>query len=502
MPAHGVLQGTPPNLVYTPQTNYVGPDMFTFVVNDGATNSASATVSVAVNEPGVGWQAWSRKMPISFPGYGRSETLSGFPVLIRLGTNVTGFTYGDVASPWGWDLRFLDGTQSAELPYEIEDWNTNGVSLVWVRIPELAGSNSQIWAYWGSAAQTDRPACTTNGAVWSNAFAGVWHLGADVRDSTANHNDGVNYGTTNAAGPAGLGRSFDGATYIQVPDADSLDVTRITEELWFKTTFADASYRRFVDKRYEAGYILCQSGGSLGRVAVYMNNNSVTTSDAKNDGAWHHLAATYNGTRETLYVDGQPVGSVDWSGSITANANPLRIGFSEYGEYYIGLADELRVASLARSSNWVWATYMTANPATHLAFTTYGAVTSVLSDWQSWQVQNFGSTSAPGGGMGDDPDHDGAVNYDEFLAGTVPTNRASVFRVSEIGQGPNGIILQWQTESGRVYAVQRSLSLAPGVWTNAPEPGATNISSGGVRVHTNLLVSPAPAFYRLNVIKP
>ncbi len=48
-PAHGVLSGVVPNLVYTPAANYFGPDSFTFKVNDNTVDSAIATVSIMVN---------------------------------------------------------------------------------------------------------------------------------------------------------------------------------------------------------------------------------------------------------------------------------------------------------------------------------------------------------------------------------------------------------------------------------------------------------------------
>ncbi len=47
-PAHGTLDGAPPALVYTPAANYAGPDSFTFVANDGALDSAAATMSIQV----------------------------------------------------------------------------------------------------------------------------------------------------------------------------------------------------------------------------------------------------------------------------------------------------------------------------------------------------------------------------------------------------------------------------------------------------------------------
>jgi hypothetical protein len=47
-PTRGTLSGTAPNLVYTPAPDYSGGDSFSFVVGDGKTQSAAATVSIGV----------------------------------------------------------------------------------------------------------------------------------------------------------------------------------------------------------------------------------------------------------------------------------------------------------------------------------------------------------------------------------------------------------------------------------------------------------------------
>lgn len=47
-PSHGTLSGTAPNLTYTPDGNYHGPDSFSFVVNDGLVDSAEATIAITV----------------------------------------------------------------------------------------------------------------------------------------------------------------------------------------------------------------------------------------------------------------------------------------------------------------------------------------------------------------------------------------------------------------------------------------------------------------------
>ena len=47
-PSHGTLSGAAPDLTYTPHENYNGSDSFSFVVNDGLTDSEEATVTIAV----------------------------------------------------------------------------------------------------------------------------------------------------------------------------------------------------------------------------------------------------------------------------------------------------------------------------------------------------------------------------------------------------------------------------------------------------------------------
>lgn len=47
-PANGMLSGTAPDLTYTPNAGYEGPDSFTFTVNNGSVDSAEATVTITV----------------------------------------------------------------------------------------------------------------------------------------------------------------------------------------------------------------------------------------------------------------------------------------------------------------------------------------------------------------------------------------------------------------------------------------------------------------------
>lgn len=60
-PSHGTLDGEEASYRYTPEENYNGPDSFTFVVNDGQTDSEPAMVSIfvgAVNDAPVAIPQW------------------------------------------------------------------------------------------------------------------------------------------------------------------------------------------------------------------------------------------------------------------------------------------------------------------------------------------------------------------------------------------------------------------------------------------------------------
>ena len=91
-PSHGTLSGTAPDVVYTPAANHNGTDSFTFVVNDGHSSSAPATVSITIH-------------PLNDPPSANPQSVStvqNTPVAITLaGTDVDGdlLSYSVVGQP-------------------------------------------------------------------------------------------------------------------------------------------------------------------------------------------------------------------------------------------------------------------------------------------------------------------------------------------------------------------------------------------------------------------
>ncbi len=76
-PANGTLGGTVPNLSYTPNTNYTGTDSFTFSINDGTTNSNTATISITIDNINDAPTAIAQTISVDEDSNNNVITLSG-----------------------------------------------------------------------------------------------------------------------------------------------------------------------------------------------------------------------------------------------------------------------------------------------------------------------------------------------------------------------------------------------------------------------------------------
>ncbi|MGN6641648.1 MAG: DUF2341 domain-containing protein, partial [Verrucomicrobiota bacterium] len=333
-------------------------------------------------------ESFSSQCRITFTGYTRTEALTNFPALVVLSENIPGFSYAQFGSSHGDDLRFYDSSNN-ELNYEVDSWDFNGGSYVWVQVPRLTNS-AFITARWGST-NASTPAYTTNGATWSDGYVGVWHMSpqSPIRDSTSAKNHGAPFGNVASTNGIGAGAQWlDGQKHkykwLTWEEPAGIDLTHfarpdnLTISAWILAP-PFAAYREIVGwtpTANAAEFRLTDLGRLWYGEATTNTIQSIAAASSIADGALKFVSMTHQADGVTrLFVDGAQVasGTISRFPSTTA----LRIGARNSDDYnFSGLMDEVRVEKVARSSNWIWACRM--NVASNQTFLTYGAVTNLV----------------------------------------------------------------------------------------------------------------------------
>ena len=307
------------------------------------------------------------------------------PVLLRLAEGeggIDGFRYADVAES-GLEILDADGNL---LPWELDTWDTNGVSLVWVKVPSYE-DGATLTVRYGTDFVNATPAATS---VWSG-YAGVWHLnetnaasawGSYPNATAAAGLDGEKAAASLADEPGRFGKSVRingaasgsadqnyGGVFVNDSGMDSpLDFNgRFTLSGWFKHT--DSTYA------YDAIFFKRQSNTSPGSAfAVRMMNGNtkinfcdVTLGGGTSNqvyavgmsGTWQHLTFVYDGTDFSYHENGRLKA---YRVSSKASDNNERFCFGNttngYGEgagyrAWRGWIDEVRVAGGARTAEWI-----------------------------------------------------------------------------------------------------------------------------------------------------
>ena len=328
-----------------------------------------------------------------------SEITTGIPALVKLSeSTIAGFDYDDFSLANGGDMMFVDENGVA-VPHEIETWNTDGESLVWVKLPSTA-ENTKVFMYYGNGATSSEEAEN----VWTD-YVGIWHLNeasGDAQDSTGHGLTAVPTGANSAADSTGavcrvgFGRQMASAmgnkSYLSVADNALLDCgDTLTFSGWFKAIATYPNYgMRYVSRKtvytaedgweaearysdnvdYSATEVSARGAGS--------GDHWVTVPDVRTN--WLHLALVYHGTKVTFYANGQLVKDYEMSGkTATDNDNPLAFGNNSAGNEanWVGFMDELRLSADSRSADYVLAEYNAMNTSTNTDIFTYGAAQDV-----------------------------------------------------------------------------------------------------------------------------
>lgn len=340
---------------------------------------------------GTGRAEFANKIGKMVVGYGETRsTLVNYPVLVRVTADQAAACRED-----GADILFtsLDGKTS--YPHEIDVWNREGESTVWVRLPEM--KNGTIFVmHWGDPDYEGPAEEQAMGAVWSAAgYAGVWHMTEEsgtVANVTANGSmmDAVPVGAraqysvrSTVAAPIGYARDMgaedvnhdvNGRALLKVANYDSLALgDTFTLSGWFRIKDYHGNYdnnhrtrnaRFFARKTVwsdDKGYILSLAnditktnfrGGGNG------NGHTPTIPSCKDN--WVHLAWVFDGTTIRSYANGKDLGSATIG---RAEDNGLDLGMGsqanvnangEYANdsYLVGMMDEARLQDLQGDVNY------------------------------------------------------------------------------------------------------------------------------------------------------
>ena len=345
-----------------------------------------------------------------------SEITTRVPALVKLSeSTIAGFDYDDFSLANGGDMMFVDENGVA-VPHEVDTWDTNGVSLVWVKLPSTA-TNTKVFMYYGNGGVSSEEAAE----IWTD-YVGIWHLNeanGDAKDSTGHGLVAVPTGDdakTNSVGVAcqvGNGRQMATAkgqkSYLSVANNALLDCgDSLTFSGWFKATKTFANYSmRYVSRKNafgdtngweaEALYSTDPDNSAMmiaARGADSAGGHQTRVPDIRED--WLHLVIVYNGTRLTYYVNGVAQTPIEMSG-VTAKDNdlPLAFGNNAAGNEanWVGFMDELRLSADPLSADYVLAEYKAMNTSDTDIFT-YGAAQDV------GIKPPAGEWDIPGGGSG------------------------------------------------------------------------------------------------------
>ena len=351
------------------------------------------------------WKSYSHKFSVAFTNaFSDATTLQNFPVLIRISTNgIPGFLYSDCLHGNGGDLRFADAEGNL-LSSEVDTWNTDGESLVWVKVPQLT-KDTKLNAYYGCVLPGD----VTPSDVWSQDYVGVWHLGESAlplwESSGVSTPFNVSSSTTPtpALGVAGkIGGAVDfttGNTNVRLSADDDPDLdgfTDMTIEVWTcqdgpSTNATGGSMNAYllakrVKNNEDAAYALYSNSTPNDATKHGRNIFMVSTTGTgwayvmtsgqnmiPNWGEWNHQAFVRDATNSKGYgyLDGTVKnGGNTGTAALFDSTSKLHLGNSQAGGTpFNGMVDELRISRVVRSQAWLKASHDTV---AERNFATYG----------------------------------------------------------------------------------------------------------------------------------
>jgi len=297
-------------------------------------------------------------LDLSAAGANITGSPADVPVLIRL--HLGNFGYFTDTKADGSDFRFVAGDDKTPLKYHVERYDpTNNLAFIWVRVPRLAGGDAagKIFLYYGNP---KAPVAADAAGTYDANQVLVYHFANEgpPEDATAYANKATaSSAEANPASLIGGGVKFAGAQTISVASTASLRVLAdkgATFSSWVRIDAAQTDAYVLEMAESARGLALGIDGTQV--FARLTENGNVSanaqTSDVLTPGQWHFLAMTVTAGRIVLLVDGVELAATP--AQVGQIAGTLTIGGSAAGGHFLtGEADEVQVANVARSAEWI-----------------------------------------------------------------------------------------------------------------------------------------------------
>lgn len=189
----------------------------------------------------------------------------------------------------------------------------------------------------------------------------MWEgVGTFLEDLSRYKNHGTVFGATWTDGAMGKALSFDGGNdYVEVADANSLDLTEITAMLWIRPASITVTWQGLLHK-----YTGTSNNNTLYLELNLQNINNyntiaTTTNPINTVDKWYHVVySAKQGGKERIYVNGILLAEENNQFVSTNNAYSLYIGAANpSAERFKGIIDEVRVFNRALSATEIFEEY-------------------------------------------------------------------------------------------------------------------------------------------------
>lgn len=343
------------------------------------------TVSSGVTSKIIDLHNWkySKKLYLNTTanGAGVPSKVCSFPVLVRL--TAVNFPFFQAAQN-GACLRFTKSDSATPLPFEIERWDAGSQQAeIWVQVDTVYGNDSThfIIMHWGASTGAATMPASNGAAVFNsaNGYQGVWHLGATVDGRAGDASPNNFHGRPSDTAPVpiigmiGQAREFNGnSNYFTMAGTSSgaLDFPEngiYSVSAWAYTDTLDSMFHTIVGKgAYQYNLEITEFNEWEFAEFKNMSGWDMTTA-AASIRQWVYLTGVRKGANQYLYINGQcadstigPIANVlprNTSADVTigkiiwpANEN------TPY--FYDGGIDEVRIANVAQSADWIKLCYM------------------------------------------------------------------------------------------------------------------------------------------------